>query len=230
MPRTKSVPVFKGQKRKRVDSVSGDRKMAKMVKQVVLRNQETKHLVYQQLATSIGTTPKTWNVMYYGAVRGLTEQNFIGESFYLKGISAKISGTNNNGPGTANPYRESITIYTMILEAKDFQTLANLNVNEFCDSAFSNDAERHYIDPNKARVLAKDKFTCQPSLERTAGQLILWNTEMYAKVEKRVRFRNFGTDTELSGWNFYVLAWADSNVLSSELPMSISFKAYIKDA
>lgn len=233
MPRVRNPPhpyATKRPKRKRDDDLSADRKMAKVVKQIVLRNQETKHLVYEALAQSVGTSPVSFNVMYHAAARGTTEDEFIGESFFLKGISAKISGTNNNGPGTSSPYRESITIYTYIIAAKDFNTVTSLTTAQLCDQAFTNVAERHFFDPNKCKVLASAKFCTQPTLERTAGQLILWNTEMYAKVEQRVRFRNYGTDTELSGWNYYVMAWADSNVLANALPMSISFKAYIKDA
>lgn len=221
-----------GRKRKGSPMESDKQKIVKIAKQVVLSNQETKHLVYENLSTSIGTTPKSYNVMFHGAIRGTSETNFVGESFYLKGISAKFSGTNNQGVGNAAPYKQAIRIYTMIVAAKDFRTITNLAAGDFCDTSFSaNVAERHYVDPNKARILAKDSFLCKPGfLDGVNGQLEVWHTELYAPIEKRVRFRNFGTNTELSEWNYYVVAWGDSNILGSEVPMSVSFKAYIKDA
>ena len=221
-----------GRKRKGTPLQSDRQKIAKIAQEVVLRNQETKHIVYEDTAQSIGTTPKSWNIMHFGASRGSSENNFLGESFYLKGISAKFSGTNNQGVGNAAPYKQAIRIYTMIVAAKDFRTVTNLAVNDICDQSIpSHTAERHYIDSNKCHVLAKASFLCQPGLlDGANGQLVIWNTDMYAPIEKRVKFRHFGTSAELSEWNYYVVAWGDSNILGSQVPMAVSFKAYIKDA
>lgn len=234
MPRERNPPIpsARAKKRKRSDKVSMDStKVARIAKQVVLRNQETKHLVYENLSSSITTLPTTWNVMYHGAVRGTTENTFVGESFYLKGIAAKFNGNNNNGVGSSAPYKQTITVYTMIIEAKDFSTIASLTSSQFCDISFSNVAERHWIDPNKARVLAKAKYQIKPGfVDGANGQLEIWSTEMYAPVEKKVRFRNFGTSSELSDWNYYVVAWGDSNITGSGMNLGVNFKAYIKDA
>lgn len=233
MPRVTNPPNPKyARKRKATTTMQSETKIARIAKQVVLRNQETKHFTYQNVSTSTGSSPRTWNVIYHGAARGTTENTFIGEKFYMKGISAKISGTNNNGVGNSSPYYQGIGVYAMIVACRDYNSVTNLGTNQFCDSAYSNVANRHFIDSNKCKVLAKGSAKAVSNFSQGAGigQLQHWEIDLYAKVEKQVKFLNFGSDWQLSGWNYYVIVWGDQGITSSECPTEVAFKVYFKDA
>lgn len=219
-----------GSRKRAASSSVDDRKIAKIAKQVVLRNQETKYLVYETLSAATSTNPVTYNVMHFGAVRGTTENTFIGERFHLTGIAAKVFGNNNNAPGLTipgTPNKVPLFVKVMIVAAKDFATVSSLTATQLCDESFTNRAQLMYIDPNKCRVLASSSYEIKPDfLDGVNGQFQWASAECYADIKKDVSFRNWSTSTELKDWNYYVIHWANI----SSCPIQVTFKAYIKDA
>lgn len=217
MPKRKRASSGRGRARKRVKKMSST-SLAKAVKKTVFKLAETKRL-YANLAGTGGlvisnTVPISYNLVYSTFVRGLNDQQLIGDEYYLKGVRIRI-GMQNHSTVTDTPYisNRKFRVHIAIIAAKAYASTTSLTWNDVKSDFLSNvDNEAPSFDPAKANVLRKVTLTVAPNCSATQGHSFY--RSLYVPMNRKIKMKDVNPSGaggyELKGWNYYVFLWCDS--------------------
>jgi len=209
-----------------------------IVKRAIAKNIETKQLRLK--VDNFGCTPNTihtWNLM--DETQGDTQFTFTGEQFEIKGFSLNFiyRFISRNSVGTYVTPQVPIYLNFGVIMVNTYTLSLNLTKNDILQTTEKQQlATCHTIDPDKARWLVKRKIKITP--ESTANVVDQFrHGKMYKKYSKQVRFADYGLSgvtRKLSGWNYYIIAWADSPGYDSNFieigNLNFDSTVYIKDA
>lgn len=196
----------------------------KKIRSALLRSMETKKLRFNAAPTVKCDTVLSYNLMQQSAAQGVTESTFIGNKIYLKGIKLKMQADNSVGPS------ESLQMRVMILRAKAYRTTTSLTKAELYETSLYQNARTGLVDHTKAKVIYQKYITITPQY---ANQKITKKLSAYVKINKQFEFKDFTTDYEARGWNYYLVMHGEG---SAALPGDNLFVSpfncvlYIKDA
>lgn len=211
--------------------------LIKVIKDVSQKQAETKKLIYFQ--NNVDLTPgffATWNLMYaIGSAQGVTDNQFIGDEFFLKGIDlrgfvnnrASIVGNNATTADCSTRYEIGI------IQCPKYATVAALPSADIFQPVVPSFTNQHMFDPKKVKFHKSKVIKIYPQI---SGIVIEKEYKTYIPINKKVSFRDRQNSYELKQWNYYLYVAhtcpkakaGTSDVLTSG---SVNFQItmYIKD-
>lgn len=207
------------------------RKLSRVVKSIVMKNEETKKSgMYKSgtLAVTVGglSPLTTHNIMYNCVEHGSRQDQFIGNQLHLKGFKVKFNLANI-------PATEGITVTYGIIKCRTYATTSNLDLSDiYYDggaTGFKQDPILGIVDSSKAKWLWRKTQSIVPNL---SGQVMNKYSSAYVRVNKRVRFTDFDISYQLTGWNYYLVcsAVAASSTNINVANWNANLVMYYKDA
>lgn len=215
-------------RRRKSLTVKQEKAVKAIAQKVTTKTEETKYFTYRTFTNPSTIQLTSYNIFYHGVSQGSGNNQFIGDSLRWQGLKVKYELTNYSGSRgwVDNP----ISVFLLVLSTPVYKTTTNLSVA---------DIARPDVDQGLYTWLAgkETKIHFKRKIKLPSGKTgdrKFVSGDLWVKGNKKLTYKDFGTNYDLKQRNYYVVVYAQDDTAGLSTPFAgqivLNMINYFKDS